>query len=435
MAELKIVHTEAEERLKAQFDKSISRRTGWAAERARKAFAAYAAHGLPNKRVEEWKYTDLRNLMKTANTPTTQYEGALDAIDGLTGVDALEFRIVNGFVADLPSSLPRGVSVYRLRDVYGSGQSPFTSHIGALLNVEKDTVAALNTAFAEGGLILKIEDGVEVKHPIRIDLGYIGAGEETAYARVILLMGKGAKASVVETHMSDATGYHTNVVVEATLDEGAELNHVKLQSETLDAIHLATTAFKLGKEAKLKTVALHTGSGVYRNNVNVAFAGEFAEAEIGAATMLRSSQHGDTTLFVDHAVPNCTSRELFKTVVDDASKAVFQGKILVRPDAQKTDGQMMTQSLHLSEMAEVDAKPELEIYADDVQCAHGATMGELDEDLLFYLKSRGIPDGAAKALLVQAFLSEVFELAPDELQEAMGEIVGKWLETAHTDAI
>jgi len=435
MADLKLVQTAAEEALKAQFSASDARRTGWAANRAREAFEAFTEQGMPHRRMEAWKYTDLRAMMREANTPSRPYAGALDALNVFADLDLLQFRVVNGFVAEMPSSLPVGMSVYRLRDVFGSGASPFTCHIGALIDVKTDMVAALNTAFVEGGIIIKIEDGVEVKQPIHVDLGYIGQGGEAAYARVIVLMGKNAKATVVETHVSEATGYHTNVVLEASLDDGAQLHHLKVQNETLDAMHLATSSFKLGADAVLKTASVHTGSGMYRNNVNVTFAGENSSADVGAATMLKNKQHGDTTLFVDHAVPHCTSRELFKTVVDDNARAVFQGKILVRPDAQKTDGQMMTQALHLSETAEVNAKPELEIYADDVQCAHGATMGELDEELMFYLTSRGIPEGKAKALLVQAFLGEVFELVPDVFHDSLIALTEGWLQTAHTETL
>jgi Fe-S cluster assembly protein SufD len=207
---------------------------------------------------------------------------------------------------------------------------------------------------------------------------------------------------------------------------------VRLVADGRDALVLSTLAAKLGARTTFDTINVVAGPGMARHQVFLTFAGEYSKANVNGATMLNGRQHADTTLLVDHAVAHCESRELFKTIIDDEATGVFQGKIIVRPHAQKTDGRMMSAALLLSEGGTMNNKPELEIFADDVQCGHGATCGALDEDLLFYLMARGLPRPEAESLMVQAFLGEAVETVDHEpTREALVAVVENWLRARH----
>jgi Fe-S cluster assembly protein SufD len=251
--------------------------------------------------------------------------------------------------------------------------------------------------------------------------------------RVLLEVEAGASATLIETHEGpDGLAYQPNTVVEIVAHDNATVRHVRLNAEGGDALALSTLAAKLGAHVSFDAVNVAVGAGVARHQVFLTFAGEHATARINGAAMLKGKQHGDTTLLVDHAVPHCDSKELFKTVIDDAATGVFQGKIIVRPHAQKTDGRMMSAALLLSDGGTMNNKPELEIFADDVQCAHGATCGQLDEDLLFYLMARGLPRREAETLMVQAFLGEAVEPVEHEpTREALVEVIEGWLKARH----
>jgi Fe-S cluster assembly protein SufD len=212
------------------------------------------------------------------------------------------------------------------------------------------------------------------------------------------------------------------------LGENVELQHVRLMTEANDAVNISTAILTIGSKARLNTFNMTSGAGVSRYQGYFTFAGEGAEVSANGVNLLGGRQHGDTTLFLDHAVPDCRSREVFRSVVDDRAHSVFQGRIMVRPDAQKTDAKMMTRALLLSDEAEADNKPELEIFADDVTCGHGATTGALDEDLLFYLRARGLSEKEAQSLLIQAFVGEAIEsIGSDALRELAILAAQRWL--------
>ena len=220
-----------------------------------------------------------------------------------------------------------------------------------------------------------------------------------------------------------------NAALELVVGDGAHVDHIKITGAGAGALHISTLLAVIGAQARFNGFLFTIGGDVVRNQLFVRFAGEETIAHICGASLLKGRQHADTTLFADHAVESCTSREIFKSVLDGESRGVFQGKILVQPHAQKTDAKMATHALLLSETAEADNKPELEIFADDVQCGHGATSGDLDEDLLFYLKARGIPPKDAEALLIQAFVGEAVEgIEHAGLRDALMEQVVGWLE-------
>jgi Fe-S cluster assembly protein SufD len=234
---------------------------------------------------------------------------------------------------------------------------------------------------------------------------------------------------LVESH--EGAGEHqVNAALELEVGDEAHVDHIKITGAGAGALHVSTLMAGIGAHARFNEFLFTAGAAIVRNQVFVRFAGEGTIAHICGANLLRGRQHADTTVVADHAVADCTSREVFKSVLDGESRGVFQGKIIVRPHAQKTDAKMATHALLLSDTAEADNKPELEIFADDVQCGHGATSGDLDEDLLFYLKARGIPPKEAEALLIQAFVGEAVEEGIEHagLRDVLMDYVAAWLE-------
>jgi Fe-S cluster assembly protein SufD len=291
-----------------------------------------------------------------------------------------------------------------------------------------DAATGLNAIFCADGLVLSLPEGASLDKPVEI-VHALSANAASTSERVIVAAAKGAKATVLETFVGGAEGSFSNTLTDIRAGDEAEVTVARLQMEAAGTTHIGTAVVTLGAQTQVKLIGAGIGSGFARHQSFVAFTGEGSRADLLGITMVRAGQHVDQTLVVDHAVPQCDSRELFKTVVGEGAKGIFQGKIIVRPHAQKTDGQMMTQSLLLSDDAEMSLKPELEIFADDVQCAHGATSGQIDEDLLFYLRSRGIPEADARTLLVLAFLSEAVEEIGEEIVvEAFEERIRAWLD-------
>jgi FeS assembly protein SufD len=301
--------------------------------------------------------------------------------------------------------------------------------LGAVNPRDDDAVVALNTALMTGGAALRVGDGVTLDKPIHI-IQLDGTGEPASiFTRILVIAEPGSAITLVESYASlGLRGLQRNAVTELRIGAKAAVDHIKLEREGDDAIHLGTALVEIGADARYQAFQFSTGASVTRNQTYARFTGEGSALDISGAFLMRGRQHCDTTLLVEHAVPRCTSRELFKGVLDGEARGVFQGKIIVAPDAQKTDGKQMAQALLLSETAEFDSKPELEIFADDVVCGHGSTSGQIDEELLFYLEARGIPEDEARALLIQAFVGEALERIEHEgLREAFSASSAEWL--------
>jgi Fe-S cluster assembly protein SufD len=436
-AEVKAIKTAAEQALAAAYDGARARLPGGAdfARLRESALAAFVESGLPHRRIEEWKYTDLRALLREAvplaDPPDKAAIARAKASNPLNGVDARRLTLINGsFVPELSDlkGLEKKVAVVPLARALAENH-PLARRLGALKPATYDAVLALNTAFLGDGALIELGEGVKLKRPIHIRHVFAAGAPATTFARTLLVVGAGAVATFVESFEGpDGIAYQANSALELHVGDGAHLAHIRLQAEGNAAVHLSTSLAEAGKEARLETFALTSGAAVSRHSVWLRFAGQQSTARVSGATLLRGRQHADTSLVIDHAVPGCESRELFKSVLDDVSRGIVQGRIVVRPDAQETDARMMLAALLLGEGAEADHKPELEIFADSVQCAHGATAGALDEALLFYLRARGIPRKEAEALLVQAFFGEAIdEVAHDGLREALtGRALG-WL--------
>jgi Fe-S cluster assembly protein SufD len=436
-ADIRPIRTSAEQALVAAFEAAKASLPGGpdVARLRDRAFASFADTGLPHRRVEEWKYTDLRTLMRDAAPLAGPADAAAIAraktSDPFPGIDLRRIVLVNGsFVPELSdlTGLEKGVTVVPLARAL-AGKHPLANRIGNLKPEAPDAALELNTAFMNDGVLIELADGVPLDRPIFVRHVFTGAAPAATFARSLVLVGKGAIAAIVESFEGpDGVAYQANAALELHVGDRANVSVVRLQAEGDAALHLSAFLADIGSGAELATCALTTGAAVSRHSPTVRFSGSHTNARLAGATLLRGKQHADTTLVLDHAVPDCVSREMFKTVLDDTSRGVVQGRIVVRPGAQKTDARMSLNALLIAEGAEADQKPELEIFADDVQCAHGATSGELDEQLLFYLLARGIPRLQAEALLIQAFFGEALQqIAHDGLREALIARATAWL--------
>ncbi|ADZ70786.1 Fe-S cluster assembly protein SufD [Polymorphum gilvum] len=434
-ASIRVVRTQAETDLAEQFERSRTSLAGGAEIAALRnaAFDRFSQTGLPHRRVEEWKYTDLRAYMKgaapLADPVTAQAAGpALEAADAYGGLERFRLVLANGRLvaelSDLNALDAAGVTVRDIND--GLANSDAAKLLQCPAIAQGNALVDLNTALVQGGVTVAVEAGRRVDKPVEIVHLTVGAG--ASFSRCRIALGEGAELTLLESFASVGAGGETNAVSDYDLGKGAILASVRLMSGAGSHAHVSTSFARLAGDAHLKTLGFVVGTAFARNQSFVSFAGEGARADLFGVTMVRGDQLADQTLVVDHAVPHCDSREYFKSVIDGRAKAVYQGKIIVRPHAQKTDGRMMTQALLLSEEAEMANKPELEIFADDVQCAHGATSGQIDEDLLFYLRARGIPEAEARTLLVLAFLSEAIEeFGSESVTEPLEQRVRDWL--------
>jgi Fe-S cluster assembly protein SufD len=325
-------------------------------------------------------------------------------------------------------NLERGLGIRTLREVLEAGDAALEALLFAADG--SDAMAAVNRAMMTDGLVIDIADGAVLARPLHIVHIAGGAAASAMFTRSLLRIGRAAGATLVESYLAadGAKAYQVHDSLMVSIGDGARLDHLRLIEDGREAFNIASATVTLGAGAHFNTFGMTTGSHVSRYQATITFAGENSRVETNGVNMLNGRQHADSTLFLDHAVPNCASREIFRAVVDDRGHSVFQGRIIVRPKAQKTDAKMMTRALLLSDEAEADNKPELEIFADDVTCGHGATSGALDQSLLFYLRARGLSEQEAQALLIQAFVGEAIESIVDEaLRELAIAAAQRWL--------
>jgi Fe-S cluster assembly protein SufD len=436
-AEVAIIKTAAETALAREFAQARPRLPGGKAIAAQRAaaFDVFAREGLPHRRIEEWKYTDLRALMREAKPlaapPDAKAKALAKSAGALIGdVETRRLVFVDGaFIAELSdtAALEPGLSVSSLADALAGGDPLLSAHLGKLAPAS-DVAVALNTALMGDGAVIRIAAGSTIARPIHL-LFVASAKPAATFTRSLVVVEKGARAMLIESHEGPSgSDYQVNAAVEIFVGDEAHVDHVKLIGEGADALHVSTLAVAIGSRARFNTFTFTAGGAVVRNQLFLNFDGEDTVAGIRGATLIKGKQHADTTLVANHIARGCQSREMFKTVLDGEAHGVFQGRIIVRQGAQKTDAKMMTRALLLSERAEADNKPELEIFADDVQCGHGATAGALDDDLKFYLMARGIPAAEAEALLIRAFLGEAIEgIEHAGLREALMDSVVAWL--------
>jgi Fe-S cluster assembly protein SufD len=411
--------------------------TGKVAEIRRQAFEAHERAGLPHRRIEDWKYSDLRVLMREvlplASVPDAAALSRAEATLKRYGIEGTRrLVLVDGVFAPRLSDtggLEKGLRVRSLSEVLEAGDSALQAQLFAFDN--SNPMIALNSAMATDGVVIEIANGTVLRQPLHVIHVASGGAPAAMFTRSLLRLGRDAGATLVESYVAadGAKAYQVHDSLIVSISDNAKLDHLRFVEDSREAFNICSALVTLGAHANLDAFGLTSGAGVSRYQPTIVFAGEGARVETNGVNLLNGRQHADTTLFLDHAVPHCDSREIFRAVVDDRGHSVFQGRIVVRPDAQKTDAKMMTRALLLSDEAEADNKPELEIFADDVTCGHGATTGALDESLLFYLRARGLPEKEAEALLIQAFVGEAIEsIASDSLREIAIAAAQRWLE-------
>ncbi len=376
---------------------------------------------LPTSRDEEWRFTDLAPLLRqtfTAATATPKL--GLPDIQSWLLPEAAASRLVfvNGaFAADLSSrTLPTGVKLCTLTEALADPAmaAHVTKELGVQSADDQNVFSALNDALCTDGALLFIERNHIVAAPLHLlFINVPQASIHVAASRCLVIAERGSQATVIEDYVSLGDGSYLNSAVsEFVLGEGAQVTHAKLQREAAGAFHVASTDITLARDAQYLSASLTLGARLSRHDVRVRLVGEGAHCTVNGLNLLSGRQLGDTHGLIDHAMPHCTSTQLHKCIVDDNAHAVFNGKVRVRRDAQQTDSRQSSRNLLLSEKARVDTKPELQIDADDVKCAHGATVGQLDMDEVFYLQSRGLSQSAARSLLTFAFATEIVDQLP-----------------------
>jgi len=405
---------------------------GWLGELRAKAIESLREKGLPHRRIETWRYTDLRRVLdQSVFSEAPAHRGAVfkdTAAHAFDGIDAHTMVFVNGhFRPELSTlaDLPLGMEVFSLKDVWD------THWVRAAMEASQQRLSAestvsLNLALAHDGAAIRIGRDWTAQKPLH--LLHLSADQGASHARNAIVLEEGAEATLFETHAAaGVTDYFSNLVTHIDVGPLAKLTHVVFQGASRKSVLVSSSDIRLGRDARYAGNSLSIGAALSREQSFVSFSDEGGEVDINIATALRGTQHGDRYCFVDHAVPGCKSSVFFRAVMDGEAVGVFQGHALVRPDAQKTDARQLANALLLSRGASMNAKPELEIYADDVQCAHGATIGELSEESVFYLRSRGIDEKTARGLLVTAFLDEVLERLPHEkARDSLKQIAQRW---------
>jgi Fe-S cluster assembly protein SufD len=402
-----------------RYQEQIGRLPGDSALRAAAA-AAFKASGLPGgtqqRRIEAWKYTSLRAVAEARfrGEAVPRHE-AETILAGLPLLDAPRVVFVDGVLRGDLSVMPAA----------GFARFAEQPDFGTLSWPDREPMVALNTMLAADGAALHVPAGHDGG---MVQLVSVATGDADLHPRHSIRLGKGARLTVVEISAGQGT-YLLNTVAEIHVAPGAHLTHIRLQDEAATAFHVSTTYADIEADATYDSFTLNLGARLSRTEVRAQLTGAGAIVHLNAAQILAGSQHADFTSVVGHTAPKCVSRQTVKNVLAGRSRGVFQGKIEVARDAQKTDGYQMNQALLLSPDAEIDCKPELEIFADDVKCSHGATVGELDAEQLFYLRSRGIPDAEARSILVRAFLAEALDaVADDGIRAVLETAVERWWE-------
>jgi Fe-S cluster assembly protein SufD len=408
----------------------------WAVRLRETALDRFKELGFPSVKEEEWKYTNVAPLTKLefqseSEATSTRLTAAAAAPLGCPEAKGSELVFVNGVLRPELSSLddlPAGVVAMDLREALGteSHHDLIREHLARGVDYNANGFVALNTAMIDGGAFVLIPKNTEITKLISLlFIADPAAGNVASFPRVLVVAAEHSKATLVETYVSASSGISfTNAVVEIALQDGASLEHYKVQRESVTAFHVAATNASLGANASYDSTAINFGAQLSRHDIAVKMPNEGAECWVDGLYVVSSGQHTDTHSVIDHQQPHCTSHQLYKGILDGKSRAVFNGKIFVRHGAQKTDAMQTNKNLLLSKEARVDTKPQLEILADDVKCAHGAAVGQIDEDEMFYLQTRGIHTELARNLLTYGFAEEVIgKIKIDSIRVQLDEAV------------
>jgi Fe-S cluster assembly protein SufD len=382
------------------------------------AIRAFADLGFPTTHLEDWKYTNVTPIARAAFQPaprvgTSEIAKQL-ARSPLYDLGCSRLVFINGhFSKELSSlaALPKQVTVATLAETLSKSPAALEEYLARYADFKAHAFVALNTAFLEDGVFIQVPKGVVVESPIHILYVSTSSGApHVSHPRNLIVAGRESQVSLIETHLGlGESAYFSNAVTEIVAEENSSVNYVKVQHEGAAAYHIATILAHHARNASVTTNSIALGGLLGREDLISVLDGEGAEALLNGLYATTGSQLIDNHTAIDHAKPHCASREFYKGVLDGKSTAVFNGKIIVRKDAQKTDSKQSDKNLLLSEDAVINTKPQLEIYADDVKCTHGATIGQIDAEAIFYLRSRGIGEEEARRLLIVAFANEVID--------------------------
>ncbi|QKT04436.1 Fe-S cluster assembly protein SufD [Ectothiorhodospiraceae bacterium 2226] len=420
------------------------RKASWLAALRRGALDQFAEHGFPTLRDEAWKYTDVRPIEKRgftlAGADTRVTEAAL-LPHLLRDVPGYRLVFVNGRLAPGLSrleQLPKGVTIANLARVLEDEPQRVEGLLGRHADGKSHGFAALNLAFMQDGAYVHLARGAVLDAPLQVVYVASGATDQAAYVRNLIVAEEASQGTVIESYVAlEDAPYLTNAVTEVVAEQGAVLEHYKLESEAAKAYHVAGLHVHQARDSRYTSHNVSGGARLVRNDITADLAGEGAECELNGLYLAGGRQHVDNQTRIDHRAAHCASREWYKGILDGHARGVFRGRVVVHPGAQKTDAQQANNNLLLSDDAEADSLPQLEIYADDVKCAHGSTVGQLDETSLFYLRSRAIDLATARSLLVYAFASDILErmkVAPVR-QGLEAQVARRLLDEAQTEGL
>ena len=400
----------------AKFEKSrASNEPAWLKDLRRSALESFQHLGFPTTHDEEWRFTSVAPITRVPFKLATDAKApsAAELANFSFGPwSGIQLVFVNGIYSATLSSetgQPNGLFAGSLSEALGKHSDLLQAHLGRYASSSEEAFAALNTAFASDGALVYLPKGCLIEQPIH--LLFLSSGEKSesrvCHPRVLVLAEENSQVQILESYVGTGEGVcFTNAVTELVAAENAFIDHYKLQRESLETFHVSTIQAHLGRSANVSTQSISLGGSLVRNHVNAVLDGEGGEATLNGFYLVNGRQHVDNHTSIDHAKPHCNSHELYKGILDGKARGVFNGRIIVRPDAQKTDSKQTNKNLILSEEALVNTNPQLEIYADDVKCTHGATIGQLDADSIFYLRSRGIDHESARHLLTYAFAGD-----------------------------
>lgn len=396
----------------------------WIRKIRRQAISRFNDLGFPTARQgnEEWKYTDVGPMVKVPfHYPNDTTRGDIRASDldliSLSNIRWHQLVFVDGvFQENLSSAseISRGVKVLSLASAIADNPELVLGHLGLHAGYVEQAFTALNTAFLHDGAFVHIPNGVSVEKPIHLLFLTSARQKDSLFQpRVLVVTGESSKATIIESQVSISDSrYLSNAVSEVVVGPGGALDYFRIQQHSGEAFQVGTTNVNLADASTFTSMVVDLGGRLVRNNLNVLMCGEGASCTLNGIYLVTKSQHVDNQVIIDHTKPHTSSRELYKGILGDKSRAVFHGSIIVRPGAQKVDARQEDKNLLLSDQAEADTKPAFWIYADDVKCSHGASTGQLDDDALFYLRSRGLPEQAARSMLVRGFVDEVIDTIP-----------------------
>jgi Fe-S cluster assembly protein SufD len=426
-----------------ELEKRTAQPPTWLRSLREDAFARFCEIGFPTTKDEDWRFTNLSAISQT------QFQLARDPYQPIVPATlepvlipgaACRLAFVNGrFASSLSDleSLPAGVKVSSLADEIARDPSAVEPHLGRYPNVERDAFRALNAAFFEDGAFIYLPRRTVLESPISLLFISVPGGEPSmAHPRNLIIAEEGSQASIVEDYISLGNGvFFSNVVTELIAGDNAVISHYLIEREDIRALNVSTLFTLQGRSSYVASHSVLLGGALVRNNVHPVLAGEGAECLINGLFIGKERQHLDNYMLVEHASPHCSSRQFYNGILDDHAHGVFHGRIIVHKDAQKTDAKQTNRNLLLSDDAQIDTKPQLEIYADDVKCTHGATIGQVAEEALFYLRSRGIDEASARGLLLYAFASECLDrMSCAPVREYLQKQVQEWLPALNPSA-